>query len=74
MNYLPLLALNCDPPDLCLLSSKDYGREPLAPSLQFIIPDFCTNFYFLLLTLALILFLDPLGGNLDCWCQILLVL
>jgi hypothetical protein len=25
------LALNHDPPDLCLLSSWDYGREQLAP-------------------------------------------
>jgi hypothetical protein len=31
MNYLPELASNHDPPDLCLLSSWDYGREPLAP-------------------------------------------
>jgi hypothetical protein len=23
-NYLPELALNCNPPDLCLLSSWDY--------------------------------------------------
>jgi hypothetical protein len=29
-NYLPRLALNHDPPDLCLLSSQDYRREPLA--------------------------------------------
>jgi hypothetical protein len=27
LNYLPLLALNCDPSDLCLLSSWDYRRE-----------------------------------------------
>jgi hypothetical protein len=31
MNYLPGLALNCDPPDLCLLSSQDYRCEPLVP-------------------------------------------
>jgi hypothetical protein len=31
MNYLSGLALNRDPPDLCLLSSWDYRREPLAP-------------------------------------------
>jgi hypothetical protein len=30
-NYLPRLALNLDPPDLCLLSSYDYRREPPAP-------------------------------------------
>jgi hypothetical protein len=28
LNYLLGLALNCDPPDLCLLSSWDYRREP----------------------------------------------
>jgi hypothetical protein len=28
MNYLPRLALNHDPPGLCLLSSWDYRREP----------------------------------------------
>jgi hypothetical protein len=28
VNYLPWLALNCDPPDLCLLSSWDYRCEP----------------------------------------------
>jgi hypothetical protein len=27
----PGLALNCDPLDLCLLSSWDYRREPLVP-------------------------------------------
>jgi hypothetical protein len=32
VNYLPGLALNLDPPDLCLLSSWDYRREPLEPS------------------------------------------
>jgi hypothetical protein len=26
-----VLALNCDPPDLCLLGSQDYRHEPLAP-------------------------------------------
>jgi hypothetical protein len=26
-----MLAWNLDPPDLCLLSSQDYRREPLAP-------------------------------------------
>jgi hypothetical protein len=29
---LPRLASNCDPPDLHLLSSKDYRLEPLVPS------------------------------------------
>jgi hypothetical protein len=32
VNYLPRLALNCDPPHLYLLSSKDYRHEPLALS------------------------------------------
>jgi hypothetical protein len=32
-NYLPRLALNRDPPDLCLLSSWDYRREPPAPGM-----------------------------------------
>jgi hypothetical protein len=31
MNYLPWLALNFDPPDLCLQSSEDNKSEPLAP-------------------------------------------
>jgi hypothetical protein len=31
MNYLPGLALNHDPPDLCLLSSWDDRRELLVP-------------------------------------------
>jgi hypothetical protein len=25
--YLPRLALNCDPPDLCFQSSQDYRHE-----------------------------------------------
>jgi hypothetical protein len=32
MKYLPELASNHDPPDLCLLSSQDYRREALLPS------------------------------------------
>jgi hypothetical protein len=32
VNYLPGLASNLDPPDLCLLSSWDYRREPLPPA------------------------------------------
>jgi hypothetical protein len=31
MNYLPGLALNHDPPDLCLLSIWDCRREPSGP-------------------------------------------
>jgi hypothetical protein len=31
MNYLLGLASNCDPPDLCLLTSQDYRHESLAP-------------------------------------------
>jgi hypothetical protein len=34
MNYLPGLASNHDPPDLSLLSSWDYRREPQVPSLH----------------------------------------
>jgi hypothetical protein len=30
-NFLPGLALNCNPPDLYLLSSWDYMLEPLLP-------------------------------------------
>jgi hypothetical protein len=30
MNYLPGLALNPNPPDLCFLRSWDYRREPQA--------------------------------------------
>jgi hypothetical protein len=30
-SYLHGLASNCDPPDLCLLSSCDYRYEPLVP-------------------------------------------
>jgi hypothetical protein len=33
-NYLPGLASNLDPPDLCLLSSQDYRRESPVPSLH----------------------------------------
>jgi hypothetical protein len=33
-NYLPRLALNCDPPDLSLSSSLDYRIEPLAPGFR----------------------------------------
>jgi hypothetical protein len=32
VNYLPGLASNLDPPDLCILSNWDYRREPLGPS------------------------------------------
>jgi hypothetical protein len=33
VNYLPSLASNLDPPDLCLLSSLDYRCEPPVPGL-----------------------------------------
>jgi hypothetical protein len=36
VNYLPRLASNPNPPDLCLLSSWDYWHEPLAPGSTFI--------------------------------------
>jgi hypothetical protein len=32
-NYLPRLASNHDPPDLCLPSSQDYKHEPLMPGI-----------------------------------------
>jgi hypothetical protein len=32
MNYLPGLASNDNPPELCLLSTWDYRREPLVPT------------------------------------------
>jgi hypothetical protein len=34
MNYLPRLASNLNPPDLCLLSSWDFRREPPEPGLS----------------------------------------
>jgi hypothetical protein len=37
-NYLPGLASNCDPPDLCLLSSKDYRMSLWCLVLIFILP------------------------------------
>jgi hypothetical protein len=30
---LPGLSLNCDPPDLCLLSSQDYRWKPPVPGI-----------------------------------------
>jgi hypothetical protein len=33
VNYLPGLASNLNPPDLCLPSSEDYRREPPAQGL-----------------------------------------
>jgi hypothetical protein len=30
-NYLPGLASNCDPPNLCFLSSLNYSGKPLVP-------------------------------------------
>jgi hypothetical protein len=36
VDYLPGLASNHDPPDLCLLSSWDFRQEPPVPGLKFI--------------------------------------
>jgi hypothetical protein len=41
VNYLPGLASNFDPPDLCLLSSYDYRHEPLAPSICLLLIRVC---------------------------------
>jgi hypothetical protein len=35
VNYLPGLASNGDPPDLCLLSSLDYRQESLVPRFSY---------------------------------------
>jgi hypothetical protein len=37
LNYLPGLASNRDPPDLCLLSSWDYRREHAVSSQYFMV-------------------------------------
>jgi hypothetical protein len=37
-NYLPGLALNCDPPDLCFLSSYDYRHKPPVPGSLLTLP------------------------------------
>jgi hypothetical protein len=34
MNYLPRVASNGNPPDLCLLSSRDYRQEHRCPALS----------------------------------------
>jgi hypothetical protein len=41
LNYLLMLALNCSPPDLSILSSEDYKCEPLAPGLFFYFLQYC---------------------------------
>jgi hypothetical protein len=41
MNYLPGLALNHSLPDLCLLSSQDYRREPLVPGRSSVLIAWC---------------------------------
>jgi hypothetical protein len=38
-HYLPGLALNCDPPDLCLPYSLDYRPEPLRLASVFSLKD-----------------------------------
>jgi hypothetical protein len=40
MNYFPGLALNCDPPDLCLQSGWDYRWEPLHLAVAFVLSKF----------------------------------
>jgi hypothetical protein len=37
MYFVPGLASNQDPPDLCLQSSHDYNLEPTHPTLSFLI-------------------------------------
>jgi hypothetical protein len=37
LNYLPRLASSCDPPDLWLLNSWDYRREPQHPALMYLL-------------------------------------
>jgi hypothetical protein len=40
-NFLPGLASNHSPPDLCFPSSQDYRCEPLAPGIFFfVVPEF----------------------------------
>jgi hypothetical protein len=46
VNYLPRLALNDDPPDLCLLSSWDYRRELLAPGTKCVLAHLRAQTYF----------------------------
>jgi hypothetical protein len=46
MNYLPGLASNCHPPDLCLQSSWDYRREPPAWAAAFFLYIFQFLFFF----------------------------
>jgi hypothetical protein len=44
--------LNRDPPDLCLLSSQDYRREPLAPDSEDFFKFLKDSYSFLMLGLG----------------------
>jgi hypothetical protein len=48
MSYLLGLAVNCDPPELCLLSGEDYRHEPPVPG------SMC-NFYMVIPKVVIIL-------------------
>jgi hypothetical protein len=59
MNYLFGLALKCDPPDLCLLSSWDYRREPSVSSPQ---PVFALVIFYLFIYLFIYSFIFAVLG------------
>jgi hypothetical protein len=63
VNYLPGLASNHDPPDLCLQSSQDYRREPLVPGFTRIFLNECymrIYYQIILMTIRLVSFLAGL--------------